>query len=205
MQGIVALWICTLGGFSTATILAATAIVYVAALGGARPALETSRQAIASHVWAFLAVAVVAIAPALAVLPKMMPEGVAVSAPLYDHTKVALVDEMVRTGVPPANPFIGGSIEPGSVAYYYFWLFATAQLALISGARGWEADIAATWFTAFASLILICGLAFRLSERRPASIAFVLVAALRRFATPRPRRHLRASDVGCARSSLPPV
>jgi hypothetical protein len=144
---------------------------------GARPA-EASAMGHRFPVWAFFAIGLVAVAPALAVLPKFMPEGVAVSAAIYDHSKIALVGEMVRSGLPPANPFIGGSVEPGSVAYYYFWLFGAAQLALVAGARGWEADIAATWFTAFASLSLICGLAYRLSGQRQTSIAFVLVAAL---------------------------
>lgn len=177
MQGIVALWICTLGGFSTATVLAATVTVCAVSLLGARPA-EASPMGHHFPVWAFFAIGLVAVAPALAVLPKFFPDGVAVSAPIYDHSKLALVDEMVRTGLPPANPFIGGGVEPGSVAYYYFWLFGAAQLALVAGARGWEADIAATWFTAFASLMLICGLAYRLSGQRQTSIAFVLVAAL---------------------------
>ena len=177
IQGIVALWICTLGGFSTATVLVATVAVCLVAMSGARPA-EAASTVAGFPWWAIFAIGLVAIAPALAVLPKFAPEGVAVSAPIYDHSKMALIDEMVRTGVPPANPFIGGGVEPGRIAYYYFWLFGAAQLAVVSGARGWEADIAATWFTAFASLSLMCGLAYRLSERRPTSIAFVLVAAI---------------------------
>ena len=196
MQGIVAIWICTLGGFSTATILAATAVVCVAAISGARPAVDhpTGHR---FPLWAFFAIALVAIAPALAVLPKIMPEGVAVSAPIYDHSKVALVDEMVRTGLPPANPFIGGNVEPGSVAYYYFWLFATAQLALVSGASGWEADIAATWFTAFASLLLMCGLAFRAVGAAPAQYCVRARRGSRWLASPGARRALRASAAGC--------
>src|SRR5262245_28995970 len=116
--------------------------------------------------------------PASGILPKISPEGVALADPIYDHAKIALVDEIVRAGVPPANPFLGtGDGSPGSIAYYYYWLFGGAQLALIAGVSGWNADVAATWFTAFASLALMCGLAFRLSGGRAAGALFVLVAA----------------------------
>jgi hypothetical protein len=65
--------------------------------------------------------------------------------PIYDQAKIALVDEIVRSGVPPANPFVGtGDGGSGSTTYYYYWLFGAAQLALITGASGWEADVAAT-------------------------------------------------------------
>lgn len=175
-QGIIAWQASMMAGFSAMTLLTVTVLLGLAAF--LTPASAAEHPSRAFPLWAFAAIALVALVPALGVLPKPTADGIALAAPIYDHAKIALVDEMVRSGVPPANPFLGGGQEPGSIAYYYFWLFGAAQLALMSGASGWEADIAATWFTAFASLSLVCGLAFHLSGRRNASILFVLVAAL---------------------------
>jgi hypothetical protein len=127
--------------------------------------------------WVLAVAAVVAAAPAMAVLPKISAAGVALADPIYDHVKIALVDEIVRTGVPPANPFVGAPDGgAGTTAYYYYWLFGAAQLARVTAAGGWAADAAATWFTAFASLSLMCGLAFRLGGGRVAAPLFVLAA-----------------------------
>ncbi len=176
VQMVAGLYITMAGGFTTMNVVAATALVGVAAsLGPASGPRDGPGPALPP--WILAAAALVAIGPASAVLPKLLADGVALADPLYDHAKVALVDEIVRTGVPPANPFLGVGDGPGSIAYYYYWLFGAAQLALISGASGWEADAAATWFTAFASLTLMGGLAFRLSGGRAASAGFVLVAA----------------------------
>ncbi|MFG1397118.1 hypothetical protein [Roseixanthobacter pseudopolyaromaticivorans] len=177
VQGIIALHAATAAGFTVIVILAATL-----AIGGAALLLPAAKDGEPAPrvlpVWIFAAAGLVAVGPALAILPKLMPEGVALASPIYDHAKIALVDEIVRTGVPPANPFLGTAQGPGSTAYYYFWLFGAAQLARLSSATGWEADIAATWFAGFASLALICGLAFRLSDSRRASALFVLITAL---------------------------
>ncbi|MFG1424201.1 hypothetical protein [Roseixanthobacter liquoris] len=177
VQGLVGLHTAMLAGFAPVVILAATLLTGAAAL--LLPAPKDGEPVPrALPLWIFAAAAVVAIGPALAILPKLVPEGVALASSIYDHAKIALVDEIVRTGVPPANPFLGTAHGPGSTAYYYFWLFSAAELARLSGATGWEADIAATWFTGFASLALVCGLAFRLSGGRWASALFVLVTAL---------------------------
>lgn len=177
VQGIIALQAATAAGFTMIVILAATLAIGAAAL--LLPAATEGEPAPRGlPLWIFAAAALVAVGPALAILPKLMPDGIALASPIYDHAKIALVDEIVRTGVPPANPFLGTAHGPGSTAYYYFWLFGAAQLALLSGATGWEADIAATWFTGFASLALMCGLAFRLSGARSTSALFVLILAL---------------------------
>ncbi|MFG1412753.1 hypothetical protein V5G24_16725 [Xanthobacter sp. VTT E-85241] len=177
VQGIIALQVATAAGFTVIIILTATL-----AIGGAALLLPAAAEGEpaprALPLWIFAAAALMAVGPALAILPKLMPDGIALASPIYDHAKIALVDEIVRTGVPPANPFLGTAHGPGSTAYYYFWLFGAAQLARLSGATGWEADIAATWFTGFASLALVCGLAFRLSGGQWASALFVLILAL---------------------------
>ena len=175
MQSVVALNVSMLSGFSVITVVAVTAVLCIAVR--LVPICHDAPKVLPMSAFAFIVAALVAIGPALSVLPKITPDGVALAAPIYDHSKIALIDEMVRTGVPPANPFIGGA-GAGHIAYYYFWLFGAAQLALLSGASGWEADVAATWFTAFAALLMICGLAFHLSGGRRSAVVFVFVAAL---------------------------
>jgi hypothetical protein len=93
------------------------------------------------------------------VVPVHLGESVIVAPPIYDHAKVAIIDAMVRLGLPPENPFFGEFGEPGRLAYYYLWYFSAAQLVAVLGITGWEADIALTWFSAFASLTLMMGLA----------------------------------------------
>jgi hypothetical protein len=186
VQTIVALYAAMSGGFTVVNVVAATALIALAAMLIPAPSRqETPGPAL--PLWILAAAALVAAGPAAVVLPKISAAGIALADPIYDHAKIALVDEIVRTGVPPANPFVGAGDGAGHVAYYYYWLFGAAELALLAGASGWEADAAATWFAAFASLVFMCGLAFRLSgglEPKPgkpgfrvAGAAFVLAAA----------------------------
>jgi hypothetical protein len=95
---------------------------------------------------------------------------------MFDHSKIALIDQIIREGMPPANPVIGGTPEPG-VAYYYLWHFGAAELARLTGASGWEADVASTWFTAFSSVCVMCSVAAHLARRVLAPV-FVLIACM---------------------------
>ena len=144
VQDVSALQVSMLGGFTPVNLLAATALIGLAAfLAPASRLPEMPGPSL--PMWIFAAAALVAAAPAAGILPKISAAGVALADPIYDHAKIALADEIVRTGVPPANPFVGaGDGSSGSTAYYYYWLFGAAQLALITGASGWEADVAAT-------------------------------------------------------------
>ncbi|MFG1300728.1 hypothetical protein V5F49_13115 [Xanthobacter sp. V3C-3] len=123
--------------------------------------------------------AALALIPTVALLPKPAADGaVHLATPIYDHAKIALVDEMVRAPqIPPANPFYGAEGSTGRVSYYYLWHFGTAQLARLTGASGWEADAAATFFTAFAALALVAGLALRLSPGTAAPLLALAAAA----------------------------
>jgi hypothetical protein len=121
-----------------------------------------------------VAAGVLALVPALALLPKYSTAGLA--APIFDHSKIAIIDAMTRQGVPPVNPVFGPS-GVGELAYYYLWHFSAAELALPLKASGWEADIALTWFTAFASLCLMMAAAVWLSKRIGAAILVVVLAA----------------------------
>jgi hypothetical protein len=126
---------------------------------------------------AVVGAALLAMTLAAAVLPKATVDGVTLAAPIFDHSKVALIDEMIRFGVPPVNPFFGEIGTTDRVAYYYLWHFSAAVAGLATNASGWEADAALTWFTAFASLLLMMGIAVWLSERRWSAIIVLLVAA----------------------------
>lgn len=126
--------------------------------------------------WLYVAAGVVALAPAAAVLPKIGADGVAFAAPIFDHSKVAIIDEMSRLGVPPANPFFGVAGEGVRLGYYYLWHFSAAELALAAGISGWEADAAMTWFTALVTLLLMVGLAAWLAQRTAAGALVLLLA-----------------------------
>ncbi len=172
-----ALPILILAGFSTTIV----AIVSAAALVAGLVALLTQRSRHDSPpgpsvpVWAYLGAAVLALTPAVAIMPKVGIDGVAFAPPIFDHSKVALIDEITRLGLPPGNPFFGPLGEPAPrLAYYYLWHFSAAELALLTGASGWEADIAMTWFTAFSSLALMLGLANWFSGR-PTALLWVLL------------------------------
>jgi hypothetical protein len=123
---------------------------------------------------------VLALAPALALLPKHSQDGVHLAAPIFDHAKIALIDAMTRQGLPPVNPVFGEAGATGAagrLVYYYLWHFSAAELALPLHVSGWEADIGLTWFTAFASLTLMMAVAVWLSRRAGAAFLVVALAA----------------------------
>ncbi|MGN6747080.1 MAG: hypothetical protein ACTHJS_00655 [Xanthobacteraceae bacterium] len=126
---------------------------------------------------AALVAAILAGTPAVALLPKYSQSGVHLAAPIFDHSKIAIVDAMMRQGLPPVNPVFGEGGVAGHLAYYYLWHFSAAELALALHVSGWEADIGLTWFTAFASLTLMMALAAWLSRRAGAAILVVALAA----------------------------
>ncbi len=176
VQSVLALAVTQFAGFTAPVILAATVVPCALALTLVRGP-KVAWRGPAMPLWVYGLAAVVAFAPAVALLPKAVGDGILLSAPIFDHAKVALIDEIARNGVPPANPVFGDGPGRGAFAYYYLWQFSAAQLARLTGASGWEADIAATWFTAFATLSLMCGLAFALS-RRALGPVLVLLACL---------------------------
>jgi hypothetical protein len=111
--------------------------------------------------------------PALALMPKYEDGGVLLGPPMFDHVKVAMIDGMVRQGLPPVNPFFGGA-GSHALTYYYLWHFSAAVLAKALGLGGWAADIAMTWATAFASVMLMMGLAVYAGGRRAAWLVALL-------------------------------
>ena len=125
----------------------------------------------ALFVAALLALGIIA-----ALLPKITGDGIALASPVFDHSKIAMIDEMARAGVPPVNPFFGGAGTPSRLAYYYLWHFSAAELAVLTSSTGWEADAGLTAFTAFAALAMMIGLALWLSGKASAALWVVIIA-----------------------------
>jgi hypothetical protein len=166
-------------GFSTVTVVAVAALCAIVAGGSlyARPALGDAETAPPIPVLAWCAAALLALVPADAILPKMSATAVHVADAIYDHSKITIIDAMTRQGLPPIDPVFGMFGAPGRLVYYYLWHYSAAELALPLPVSGWEADIGLTWFTAFASLSLMMGLAVWLSNRSAAALGVVVLAA----------------------------
>jgi hypothetical protein len=166
-------------GFSSIVTVAATLAVVTAAL--VRPkGVGEGDASIPSSVFAWAAL--LALVPTVALLPKFASDGIQFAGPIFDHSKIALVAEIARSGVPPANPVFAEGGGAGSVSYYFLWHFGAAELARLTGATAWEADIASSWFSGFASLLLVGGLALELGSRTSGAflaIGFCCVASLR--------------------------
>jgi hypothetical protein len=121
--------------------------------------------------------AVLAFGVMAGVLPKISTDGVTLAGPIFDHSKIAMIDEMTRLGVPPGNPFFGGEGSPARLSYYYLWHFSAAELSQLLGISGWEADAGLTFFSAFASLAVLIGLAVWVSGRIAAALWVIALAA----------------------------
>jgi hypothetical protein len=167
-------------GFSTTTVAIVSVIALTVSLVVLvmQPPCPGDPPTLSVPAWAYVGAAALALAPALAIMPKIGMDGVAFAPPIFDHSKVALIDEMTRLGLPPGNPFFGAVGEPAPrLAYYYLWHFSAAELALLTRASGWEADIAMTWFTAFSSLTLMLAFANWFSGRATAMLWILLLNA----------------------------
>jgi hypothetical protein len=167
-------------GFSVFTVVGVAALCLVAGGGSlvTRPT-PTPADAFAPAVplWSYAPAAALALVPAVAIMPKFSAGGVHLADPIFDHSKIAIIDAMTRQGLPPVNPVFGEFGAVGRLGYYYLWHFSAAELALPLRISGWEADIGLTWFTAFASLTLMMSVAVWLSKRSGAALAVVALAA----------------------------
>jgi hypothetical protein len=166
-------------GFSPAAVVSIAVVCAAAAAGSLvwLPVKHGAADAPRLPVCSYAAAAALALAPAAAILPKFSRGAVYLADPIFDHSKIAIIDAMLRQGLPPVDPVFAGPGASGTLAYYYLWHFSAAQLARLLGVGGWEADIGLTWFTAFASLSLMMALAVWLSRRPGAAIWIVALAA----------------------------
>ncbi|MGA8498495.1 MAG: hypothetical protein WB764_23630, partial [Xanthobacteraceae bacterium] len=165
-------------GFSPLAIVAVAALCVAVSVATLKLAAKADAEATpAIPWWAFVAAAVLALAPAVAILPKLAPGAVHLADPIFDHSKIAIIDAMTRQGLPPVDPVFGAVGPHGQFFYYYLWHFSAAALALPLRMTGWESDIGLTWFTAFASLSLLMGISVWLSKRSAAAIWVAALAA----------------------------
>jgi hypothetical protein len=164
-------------GMARATVFAVTAATVFASFVTLSRAVNPVKSILDGiPVWAAVAAAILSAAIMALILPQITSGGVVFADVIFDHSKVAMIDEMARLGVPAANPFFGESDGLDRLTYYYLWHFSAAELVVLTGLTGWEADAGMTWFTAFSSLTLMMGYA-RLLSKRPASAAWVLILA----------------------------
>jgi hypothetical protein len=175
-----ALPLCFLIGVSRGSVVvlfAAPLVVAAAALGWQRAA--TPREDRPLPVWLLIAVlagaALVSFDFMAVDLPKFSGQGVTLAATIFDHSKIAMIDDMARLGVPPGNPFYGGE-GPARLSYYYLWHFTAAELAVLTGLSGWAADAGMSFFTGFAAMLAMAGLAIWLSGRAGAALWLVLLS-----------------------------
>ena len=160
--------------FATALLAVITALYYLFRSGHRS---DDDADPVQVPVLAMIGACLLGGAIMMAIIPTLTADGVALAAPMFDHSKIAMIDDMARLGVPAGNPFIGESAALSRLSYYYLWHFAAAEIALLSGLSGWEADAGMTCFTAVSSLTLMMGLAVWLGERVSAAFWVLAVAA----------------------------
>ena len=158
----------TLVGFSTVTASIAAALALIASIVAlARPGGSSS---VSPPLWIWGGAALLAMGVAVAILPKTYGDSVILAPAIFDHSKLAMIDEMTRHGLPPGNPFFQEVGGPERLVYYYLFYYSAAGLSLLTGISGWEADVALTWFAAFSALLLMMGLAAWFGGRPLAAI-----------------------------------
>jgi hypothetical protein len=177
VHGAVALPVFFVLPFSPANVVAVAGAILLAAVAasGATTRSVATRDVLPVPAWAYGLAGLLALVPAAALLPKIAGDAVYLADPIFDHAKVALIDDMMKFGLPPGNPFYDDADHP-RLAYYYLWHFGAAELALATGITGWEADVAMTWFAAVASLALMMGLAAWIGGRAAAVLVVILSA-----------------------------
>jgi hypothetical protein len=158
-------------GFSTVAVTLFTALLIALAAALALFAPPRSKATPKKlPFWAIGLAAAMGVLPLAAIMPKYVADGVLLAPPIFDHVKIALVDAILRDGLPVPNPFYGPQ-DPGHLAYYYLWHFGTATMARLLHTGGWQAEAAMTGFTAMSSVMLMSGLAIALGGRTVAIAA----------------------------------
>ncbi|MEO8935775.1 MAG: hypothetical protein ABI277_09005 [Burkholderiaceae bacterium] len=179
LHSVVALPVFFVVPFSTVAIVAVASIALVVAwlVGRSDRGTSTADDGTRVSGWAWTGALALATLCAAAILPKHVGDAVILSDQIFDHAKVSIIDDMVRLGVPPGNPFLAHDGSSGRLAYYYLLHFSAAEWSRVLGVTGWEADIAMTFFAAFTSLAAMMGLAVKLAGRSAASVWVVVLAA----------------------------
>jgi hypothetical protein len=110
------------------------------------------------------------------IFPIINDGGLYVGHYIFDHMKMAIVDSIVRDGLPPLNPFYSPDGKRILLIYYYGWHFLTAQIQLLASITAWKAEVASSWFTSFALLGFLMGIAIRIYGKTRAGVFVFLLA-----------------------------
>ncbi|MER8403055.1 hypothetical protein [Mesorhizobium sp. M1348] len=115
--------------------------------------------------FSWLAVAfLLCLLPTLAIIPQYYGASASVGEPIFDHAKIAIINELAQNGLPPRNPYYSEAGSSNTLIYYYIWYFIAACSSIVTGAGGWEADIALTAVTALSSMFVVTWLAVAQSK-----------------------------------------
>ena len=169
---VVALPLFSVVGFGAGVVRIYSVLCLAAALWTLR---HEQRHLARLPAWAPALAAAMALLPAAALVPKQTPDGILLAPPMFDHVKIAVVDAILRTGLPVANPFYGPHGN-GHLAYYYLWHFSTATVATALHVSGWAAEAGLTWFTSFGSVMLMMSLAVAIGAPRAGCAVVALVS-----------------------------
>ncbi|EIJ42113.1 hypothetical protein BegalDRAFT_1213 [Beggiatoa alba B18LD] len=128
--------------------------------------------------WLLIGAGLWSLLPTVMIIPFFRDNGLYVIEMIFDHAKIALVDSIAREGLLPVNPYYAPDGETIPLIYYYTWHFLASQLKiLIPNIQGWSVEVAFNWFTGFAVMGFLMGLATRISQQAKAG-AFVLLFAI---------------------------
>lgn len=109
--------------------------------------------------WWFAVAFPLCLLPTFALIPQYYGESVGIGNPIWDHAKIAIINEIAQNGLPPANPYYSEAGSPNTLIYHYVWHFIAACSSVVTGASGWEADVALTGMTALFSMFVVAWLA----------------------------------------------
>lgn len=88
-----------------------------------------------------------------------------VSFPLFDHAKVAIVNSILREGLPVENPFCLGPDGDGRLHYYYAWYFSASIIASLFSISGYTSVLVNTWLTGIFLFSTILAIFFELNQK----------------------------------------
>jgi hypothetical protein len=131
-----------------------------------------------------LACALLAVMVAQNLFPEVRNGGLYFNEMMFDHSKIAITDSIVRQGVPPLNPFYTPGGKTVLLNYYYLWQFLASQIALLTRVSSWPIDVAMTAYTSFAAAGLVVALAVELTRRAAGGLLALLIAAVAPIADP---------------------
>lgn len=94
------------------------------------------------------------------VYPFEFDGGLYFSSSVYDHVRCAIVDSIARFGLFPVSPWLADNGVPTTLAYYFGWYAAAAQLPILTGISPHFAECAMTGFSFAAAVLGLTGFAW---------------------------------------------